>query len=218
MPTFEVAKALACAVCQRPAARGRKGMCEAHYFRLYRTGSVGSKEVHLKKAPGTPCAAPGCKATPKRTTLCAKHAARMRRHGDFDTVNKPDPRFGANNPTWIGDTASYRTMHNRIKYAKGPAASHPCSRGCGSQGHEWAYDHKDPDEKICLTGEATGCLFSTKIEHYVPMCRSCHRTHDRGALTADRRAANRALQRLVDAHESEYASYLVEEFSKGLPE
>lgn len=193
-------------------------MCEAHYFRLYRTGSVGSKEVHLKRAPGTSCAAPGCEAIPPRAALCSKHAARKRRHGDFETVNKPDPRFGTDNSQWRGDAATYQNVHQRMKNRKGRAADYPCHNGCGSQAHEWAYDHQDPDEKICLTGEATGCLYSLKPEHYVPMCRSCHRTLDRGALTADRRSANRALQRLVDAHEQEYASYLVDEFSKGYTE
>lgn len=202
-----------CAVCQRPAARGRKGMCEAHYMRLYRTGNVGSKEVNLKRAPGTPCAAPGCEKVPKQR-YCSKHYARLRRHGSVETVKKPDPRFGADHSHWRGDMATYQNVHQRMKYSKGRAADKTCT-DCGAQAHEWAYDHKDPDEKICLTGEATGCLYSLKPEHYVPMCRSCHRKHDRGALKVDRRAANRALQRLVDAHEQEYAAYLVEEFSKG---
>ena len=46
---------------------------------------------------------------------------------------------------------------------------------------DWAYDHEDPDEKsdvIQSHGTWRRVPFSLDPTHYLPMCRSCHRSFD----------------------------------------
>lgn len=77
---------------------------------------------------------------------------------------------------------SYHAMHRRIWRTKGKAARHSCQH-CGQPAHHWAYDGKDPNE---LTGTSNQSRdrrqvpvrYSTKLEHYIPLCRSCHTTLD----------------------------------------
>ncbi len=71
------------------------------------------------------------------------------------------------------DVIKYRGLHTRLVVARGPASDYVCA--CGRQAREWSYDGKDPDE-LCQ-----GSLrFSTKLEHYLPQCRRCHRLQDLG--------------------------------------
>lgn len=44
---------------------------------------------------------------------------------------------------------------------------------------EWAYDHDDPKEYIgYVRGKATP--YSLDQEHYIPLCRRCHKEFDEG--------------------------------------
>ena len=70
---------------------------------------------------------------------------------------------------------SYATMHIYLKRTHGDPSEQMCA--CGMRADEWAYDHADPDEIIDERRERP---YSLKAEHYKAMCRSCHRTMDRG--------------------------------------
>lgn len=71
-------------------------------------------------------------------------------------------------------TPNYRTVHQRLKRAHGPATAHLC-QDCGRQADEWSYDNADPDEGIDPDNE---CPYSIDLEHYLTRCKSCHRQAD----------------------------------------
>lgn len=60
---------------------------------------------------------------------------------------------------------------------RGLASEHTCT--CGEAAQTWAYDHQDPDEKADASGPDSGHPFSTKPEHYQPLCYVCHWAYDR---------------------------------------
>ena len=51
-----------------------------------------------------------------------------------------------------------------------------CAR-CAKPAREWAYDHLDPHEKTDTWG-GFEVRYSVNVEHYQPLCRSCHRAFD----------------------------------------
>ncbi len=77
----------------------------------------------------------------------------------------------------------YKTMHLLVQKKRGPASEQQCAH-CGKQAHHWAYDHMDPDEvtfervsRECR--EAQTVAYSADVQHYIPLCRSCHTRFDR---------------------------------------
>lgn len=84
---------------------------------------------------------------------------------------------GENNPFWAGDNVGYAAVHARIRAARGPASTYRCEH-CEHPAAEWAYDHRDPDQRY---DEKLGYFspFSLKLHHYVPLCKRCHRRFDR---------------------------------------
>ena len=82
---------------------------------------------------------------------------------------------GERSPFWTGDDATYQAIHQRLRKWRGPARNHACV-ACGDGASDWAYDHQDPDERQDETGLRP---WSVNLEHYQPMCRSCHRFMDR---------------------------------------
>lgn len=83
-------------------------------------------------------------------------------------------KTGPQHHRWRHDDIAYKTAHKRLKAAQGSARSYLCI--CGKQAHDWAYNHQDPDEMI---DPRTGCAYSAHLEHYRPLCRSCHYDLDR---------------------------------------
>lgn len=88
--------------CQRP--HFGKGLCNTHYCRLRRTGSVDLAPRAVRSAPSArplpqECDLDGCARPASRRVeekrVCSMHAHRYERHGDFDTVGK---LWGAPNP------------------------------------------------------------------------------------------------------------------------
>ncbi len=129
------------------------------------------------------CRAADCESGTVARGWCGKHYQRWAKHGNPETVLpkathqllKGQPR-GSEHWNWKGEerTLAYRSAHERVNIAKGGKASQfPCS-GCGKKADEWAYDHAATDEESDERGRA----FSADTEHYLPMCRSCHRTAD----------------------------------------
>jgi hypothetical protein len=72
-----------------------------------------------------------------------------------------------------GDGRSYTQSHIRVHRLRGRAVEHQCQH-CDRQAAEWAYDHADPDALTSAKGQA----YSLDPEHYLPLCRSCHRKFD----------------------------------------
>lgn len=115
------------------------------------------------------CAAEGCDREAKTRGLCTLHYGRLRSNG---TLNAAPSKAGAWNGMWKGDTASYFAIHQRLKVTRGKASDHSCSE-CGNRARHWAYDNADPFER-----EDDGGRYSTNLNHYRPMCVSCHRKFD----------------------------------------
>lgn len=111
---------------------------------------------------GLPCASRG---------MCNRHYLRWRAHGD--PFHERVYLRGEENHYWAGDDITYISAHFRVRRAKGSATQYACVQ-CDGPAHEWAYDHQDPDEKA----EDGKGNYSTKPEHYQPMCRTCHRRMD----------------------------------------
>lgn len=115
------------------------------------------------------------------------HAARLRNHGDLQSLGAPGPT----NHSWVGDEITYHGMHLRVRYQLGAAGAHKCT-ACGSRdAEEWAYDNTDPNEHVSEKGMA----YSTEIAHYRPLCRSCHRRADCDLAVKSRDHGNARLTR-----------------------
>jgi hypothetical protein len=165
--------------CLRPVMYKAAGLCQMHYHRRYRGQSLGGSELRSKagrwpsQIRSDPiCSVEGCDKPRHAIGLCSMHEARLRRHGDVSTVRSPPPRLGADNGSWIGDEASYHTIHNRVRYQRGPASSQVCAL-CGNQALHWSYDHTDTDERAGLDGP-----YSLDLARYRPLCVPCHKVFD----------------------------------------
>jgi hypothetical protein len=117
------------------------------------------KRAEPKTREVTPCLADGCDSPSVARKYCNKHYRRFKTHGD--------PLIGATKEP------GYDGVHHRLRANRGNADTHTCEF-CGFPAVDWAYDHDDPEE---LTDER-GRVFSRDPEHYMPLCRICHRTFD----------------------------------------
>lgn len=116
----------------------------------------------------TSCAVEGCeKPRLGQHRLCSMHRSRKARYGSVEYIgSKGGFRWSK------GEDITYTAAHYRVKHARGKASDHTCP--CGERAFEWAYDHKDPDEKR----DPKGRPYSIHPHHYAPMCRRCHRKAD----------------------------------------
>lgn len=172
-----------CAIagCGKPSRR--RGWCNAHYERWRRTGDVGSAEVQPYRLYLLGCNMDFC-SQPQASGigLCWAHYGRWRKWGDpyYEEI----PR-GADHVGWVGDAVGYSGAHDRVRVAYGPARNHNCV-GCGGSATDWAYDHADRDEVL----SPEGWPYSLSIDHYQPMCRTCHvRLDARGESVEEYRRA-----------------------------
>lgn len=108
--------------------------------------------------------------------FCNKHAHRMKRYGSLEVQGSKSRGSRSDNPYWSGDRVTYSGAHIRVRRIRGRVSTHVC--GCGAQAQEWAYDHADENELVGVTA-GREAPYSADPSHYVPMCRSCHRTSDR---------------------------------------
>lgn len=163
--------------CPRPLRSSGAEWCNTHYFRMRRTGSVGSAEI-WDRTP-KPCSIEGCERTSADGGLgwCGVHYQRNKAHGD-PTLVLPR-RTGEAHPHWTGANASYSTMHDRVRRAKGRAADHTCALNCGRQAKHWAYSHTDLTERHSPEGP-----YSLDVDHYTPLCVPCHKRFDLDHIAA----------------------------------
>lgn len=157
--------------CGRAPRSPKAALCNAHYFRKWRTGKTGAAEVwdrHRK-----PCTVAECDGVADGGLgLCSKHYQRVRSHGSADVV-LPNHRYGDDHWAWKADPeVSYHNIHQRVRAACGAAEDHACVT-CGGRARQWAYDHSDPDERSSKNGP-----YSSSVQHYQPMCVPCHKRFD----------------------------------------
>ena len=163
--------------CERPT-KNRRGWCEAHYYRIRRTGDPQVDVPVVEKTTGPrPCSVPGCETIISKGRYCSKHSARFHRHGDPSIVKKagsPDQPRGPDSPTWGGDSIAYSTMHSRLKKYRGKASEFACV-DCGGPAYDWSYVHGCPDE---IT-DGRGLAWCPHLECYRPRDKVCHKAYDK---------------------------------------
>lgn len=157
--------------CTRRPRSKSSALCEMHYYRMRRTGSLGEAES-TRRQPGH-CRHRECdRRDSGEHGWCRLHLERIRAHGDPDVVGRAEPTPGALHPQWQGEDVGYGAVHSRLRKERGRASDHPCV-GCGGPADHWSYDHDDPAEKHASDGP-----YSTDLDHYSPRCVSCHKRFD----------------------------------------
>ena len=95
-------------------------------------------------------------------------------------------RAGGRSPDmpWPEGPIGYSAAHRRVEAIYGLAKNHDCLH-CGGSAAEWAYDYGDLDEfsgprldSRDRSGSVRVMRWSGKPQHYMPLCKSCHITHD----------------------------------------
>jgi len=143
-----------------------RGLCRAHYTRVIRTGEPGAAEVWDRASKA--CSVENCDKLSRAKGLCFTHRSRLARHGTTDAPTVNRSRKGAD-ITYVG-------AHARLKAQRGLASAHLCK--CGQPAKDWAYDHADLAELRQTSGRDARKPYSADPAHYIPMCRSCHKTFD----------------------------------------
>lgn len=153
--------------CERPL-RARK-MCTMHYARTKRLGSPGAAESLYD--PDRVCSVEGCGQHHQARGWCQKHYTRWRVTGDPLIERKP----GVNvNPRPVSPRDTWRKIHHHLQRTRGKARQYACKH-CGNPAKDWCYDNADPDVRFT---PGTAMPFSAKVEHYIPLCGSCHKRFD----------------------------------------
>jgi hypothetical protein len=163
--------------CVRPARRKAAGICEAHYYRIRRTGSPGTTPIMERRGN---CTVAECvRVADGGNGYCQKHYTRLKRHGDPEAFIAPQDRNlpkGETSHWWSGDDVTYSGMHQRLRTFRGSASNHVCV-DCGGRASQWSYDRRDPNEKQSEFGP-----FSASLGHYVARCVPCHKAFDLAAV------------------------------------
>jgi hypothetical protein len=192
-----------CAVedCANPSRTAGAVYCEMHYARRRRTGSLDAPAI---------CSIDDCEKPTKRSGMCSMHNNRVARHGSPHIVITSAERkllTGPNNPRWLSDEiVDYRTMHQRVARRYGVARRRSCA-DCGKPAVHWSYDHADPNGRET----PAGVPYSTKLEHYRPLCASCHKYFDHAFLQAV--VARRAVERILRAADATTAAFIRSQIS-----
>lgn len=162
--------------CTKPPRTRTSPLCNAHYFQRYRNGKITSAQVKERR---TGCKEPGCDKPHEALGWCNMHHTRWQRHGDPQAIAVRVLPVGPDHHAWRGMEAGYGTSHDRVKRLLGSASEYACHH-CGGQARHWAYDHGDPGERV----DPRGIAYSTKPEHYQPLCVSCHKRFDLDHIAA----------------------------------
>lgn len=146
-----------------------RGLCNMHYQRLRRTGTI---ECDLYKR-GTPCLVQDCETPSLVRGWCNTHYTRWKRTGDPNGIRpwEPTPRSAV---------VGVRRAHKRVQYARGLPSEYQCV-DCEQAAHHWSYDNADLNELASDKGP-----YSLDVWHYQPRCRTCHKRFDMAFAKAAR--------------------------------
>lgn len=179
--------------------RMRAGLCNMHYLRLRRRGSI---ELPQRVRLNRRCSVDGCDARHRARGYCKVHYLRMAQYG---TVNLR-PKYESCSVTgcitevrsagtpycemhygrlrrnghldYVGpphtDDPTYRTVHSRLQAERGPASDYRCV-DCLGPADDWSYDNGDSAERV---DPKTTCAYSLDADHYEPRCKRCHYRFD----------------------------------------
>lgn len=118
------------------------------------------------------CEVEGCDRPYYAKGLCDMHRKRLERHGNINTVLRPDKL----------PTLSYSGLHQRLVKIRGRAKDKICV-DCGCPANEWSYNHTAEDE---LWGRVRhfSIPYSLNIFDYEPRCYYHHRVFDKARSVA----------------------------------
>lgn len=155
--------------CSRKRRSARSRHCEAHYYRLRRSGSLDLKPRPVRGA----CTVDECgRIAATIGGMCGMHAQRVKKHGDPTVVLYVKGEVADAHPSWRGADITYSGAHSRVRAARGAARGPRCV-DCDAPAKHWSYSHDDPNELVSDEGP-----YSADVEHYAPRCVSCHKTFD----------------------------------------
>lgn len=156
--------------CKSPVKS--KGMCQKHYFRMWRNGTLKVKRP-IREHRGI-CTVADCKQPDTGPNgLCHKHLARLKRNGS-PLVLRGGPKIymGPDHASWLGNNVKYGAVHCRLRRSRGSAKSWSCI-DCSNPARHWSYNHNDPNGLV-----QQGISYSPNIDHYSPRCVPCHKRFD----------------------------------------
>ena len=153
--------------CDRQGPLSR-GMCRTHYMRWWSRGDAGGGAIGVYGR--TECQVPECDRAHFTHGYCALHYKRWKANGDPLVIGN----VGEAHHLWAGSDVGYSGLHDRLRRTRGPASVHACQH-CAGKADDWAYDHADLDE--CHDGPS-GLVYSADLDHYIPLCKSCHKSFD----------------------------------------
>lgn len=160
--------------CGRPY--GALGLCSAHYFRL-RAGMSLAEPLRFHK-PGRKCKVAGCSRPHAAKGYCSVHRERERKGLPIDTPIRDG---------LLTDRCDFTAAHVRVKAVWGPARQYPCIE-CGEAAKDWAYDGTDSTELLGVAAKGRSLMrYSLYPEFYMPMCRKCHHSRDKGRAAQELR-------------------------------
>jgi hypothetical protein len=151
-----------------------KGLCKAHYKQWQKHGTTTDIGVNRRGSLTCRVIEDGARCTRlyHARDFCLSHYERWRKYGTPLGFSPHGPRNKKRK------VVGYVGAHRRLTRERGPASEQTCR--CGEQAADWAYNHTDPNERTELTGHNAGYVFSLDPARYVPLCKLCHKTFDRG--------------------------------------
>lgn len=173
--------------CDKPVKRPTTGYCYGHYMKNWRYGTP---------TPAHPSTAAKMEGKRFGSLVVIEHQGRgywlcrcdcgKTRSVMSGILNRGSAlTCGDRKVHYRQDYVAYCTAHDRVHNDRGNAKNHDCV-DCGSQAHEWSYNHQDPDELISADHYSRGAPYSLDVNNYEPRCRTCHRRFDRAHIRATR--------------------------------
>jgi hypothetical protein len=167
------------------------GLCRLHYGRFHASGSV-DLPPRRPLVRESPCSVEGCDRQQEARGLCHLHYCRQWEGRPLvvsilrcavDGCDYPSKSAGlcVGHHMRLRDirvTTNYHMAHIQVVAARGKASTHICI-GCAGQAKQWAYDHRDPNVMFSDLGSP----YSGEVDHYIPLCVTCHRRLDLGQIS-----------------------------------
>ncbi|MDH2424807.1 hypothetical protein [Sphaerisporangium sp. TRM90804] len=125
------------------------------------------------------CGVSGCTKPYCAKGYCRLHWERQHKTG---TTDDPQPRQGAANSAWKGDSATYGAVHLRMSNRPRPAGCAECGTTEGR--FEWALRADAPADGLLISPE--GYKYSTDPDLYRNLCKPCHNKQDLGRAECHR--------------------------------